>query len=240
MIDHLREEGVRGQRIAVQLDGRSEPVLGDALRSLGAEVIDIPVYRWTLPEDTAPAQRLIDAICERRLDAVTFTSTPAWLNLLELADGRRDEVVDALRDSVACVSVGPVCTGAARELGVEPAVEPKRHRLGAMTLALGQHARRVRTATSVSIGEAVVSLAAASVVVDGEVIELTEQERAVLAVLMDKPGAVVGKRDLLQRVASAGADLHAAEAAVSRLRARLDGRLRVQPVPRRGYALTGP
>jgi uroporphyrinogen-III synthase len=240
MIDHLRELGVEGRRIAVQLDGRAEPVLGDALRALGAEVVDIPVYRWTLPEDTAPAQRLVDAICERKLDAVTFTSTPAWLNLLELAGDARGEVIAALGDSVAWVSVGSVCTSAARDHGVEPAVEPGRHRLGAMAQALGRHARKVKESSSVKVGASDVSLHAASVVVDGAAIDLTEQERAVLAALLDRPGAVVAKRDLLQQVASPSADVHAAEAAVSRLRARLDGRLRIQPVPRRGYALTGP
>jgi uroporphyrinogen-III synthase len=240
VIEELRAVGVRGTRIAVQLDGRSEPVLGDALRALGAEVVDIPVYRWTLPDDPAPAQRIVEAICERRLDAVTFTSTPAFLNLLELAEDARDELLVSLRTSVACVSVGSVCTGAARDNGVEPAVEPERHRLGAMALALGQHAQRVKASSSVAIGASAVTLRAATVVVDGTVIDLTEQERAVLAALLDRPGAVVAKRDLLQRVAAPSADVHAAEAAVSRLRSRLDGRLRVQPVPRRGYVLTGP
>ena len=240
MIERLREVGVRGKRIAVQLDGRSEPVLGDALRALGADVVDIPVYRWTLPDDRAPAQRLVEAICERRLDAVTFTSTPAFMNLLELAGDDRGALLAALRTSVAFVSVGKVCTGAAREHGVDPAVEPERHRLGAMALALGRHAKRVKLSSTMKIGAAAVSLHAASVVVDGAVIELTDQERAVLAALLDRPGGVVAKRDLLQQVAAPSADVHAAEAAVSRLRARLDGRLRVQPVPRRGYTLTGP
>ena len=240
VIEHLRATGVRGQRIAVQLDGRIEPILGDSLRALGADVIDIPVYRWTLPDDRAPALRLVEAICERRLDAVTFTSTPAFRNLLEMAGDDREELLVALRTSVACVSVGNVCSGAARDNGVEPVVEPERHRLGAMAMALGRHAQQVKASSSVAIGASAVSLHAASVVVDGTVIDLTEQERAVLAALLDRPGAVVAKRDLLQRVASPSADMHAAEAAVSRLRARLDGRLRVQPVPRRGYVLTGP
>src|SRR5439155_25112283 len=40
----------RGARIAVQRDGDSEPVLAHALRVLGADAVDLPVYRWTMPE----------------------------------------------------------------------------------------------------------------------------------------------------------------------------------------------
>ena len=37
----------------------------------------MPVYRWQWPEDRDPALRLIQGVVEGRVDAVTFTSTPA-------------------------------------------------------------------------------------------------------------------------------------------------------------------
>jgi uroporphyrinogen-III synthase len=81
LVDHLEHVGVYGRRIAVQLDGRARPVLGDELRGLGAEVVDVPVYRWTLPEQPDSARRLVDAVCAGRVDAVTFTSSPALWNM---------------------------------------------------------------------------------------------------------------------------------------------------------------
>jgi DNA-binding response OmpR family regulator len=44
---------------------------------------------------------------------------------------------------------------------------------------------------------------------------------------------------LLHELWPRGTDVHVAEVAVSRLRRRLGGRLRISVVPQRGYVLTG-
>jgi uroporphyrinogen-III synthase len=58
VIDHLVAQGdLTGCRVAVQLDGGHRA--GDAeerLAAAGAQVVAIPVYRWTLPEDDGPAR----------------------------------------------------------------------------------------------------------------------------------------------------------------------------------------
>ena len=77
--------------------------------------------------------RLIRAACSRQLDAVTFTSAPAALALLTAADdlGLRADLVDAMRNHVAAVAVGPVTAGPLCAAGI-PVVVPERHRLGAL------------------------------------------------------------------------------------------------------------
>src|SRR5687768_14692676 len=72
--DRLLAEGVAGARVAFQRDGGESAEAVDALRAAGAEVVEVPVYRWQLPEDVRPAQRLAEAAVEERLHAVTFTS----------------------------------------------------------------------------------------------------------------------------------------------------------------------
>jgi uroporphyrinogen-III synthase len=62
-----------GRRIAVQLDGEPPEAVCTALTSAGAEVIEIPVYRWAPPTDPAPC-RLVD-LMQSLVDAVTATST---------------------------------------------------------------------------------------------------------------------------------------------------------------------
>jgi uroporphyrinogen-III synthase len=59
VLDHLLGEGVEGKRIAVQLHGATtewEPIADfcEVLRCAGADVIAVPVYRWTPLEDQAP------------------------------------------------------------------------------------------------------------------------------------------------------------------------------------------
>lgn len=241
LVEYLAVRGVAGRSVAVQLDGRDTPVLGNAVRALGADVVDLPVYRWILPDDASDAVRLVSATCEERLDAVTFTSAPALRNYIEIARraGMAERAVDALRGRVAAVSIGVVCTEAARELGIEPAVEPERPRLGAMVLALGRYAEERDASAAVRVGERVVVLRAAGVVVDGMVVDLPDREASALRVLLDRRGAVVSKSTLLHAW-QAGSDPHAVEVVIARLRARLAGYLGIATVPRRGYVLTGP
>ena len=242
LVERLAGVGVRGRRIAVQLDGRADPVLGDAIRALGADVVDVPVYRWLSPEDPCPGERLVEAVAEGRLDAVTFTSAPAVWRLFELAAdaGLTARVRDRLAESVV-VSVGPVCSRALREAGAEPTVEPARHRLGPMILALAAHAAATDDAAAVEVGGHRVVLHATTVVVGERVVELSARERGLLAALLERPGAVVDRDGLLRRGGFAGdASGHAVEVAVTRLRRRLAGALEVASVPRRGYRLDPP
>jgi uroporphyrinogen-III synthase len=229
VLGHLVDLGVAGRRVAVQRDG-GDPLLADGIRRLGADVVDVPVYRWDRPDNPAPALRLIDGACAGRLDAVTFTCAYAVESTFALAPDP-----GALRDALAtgprAVAVGPVCAAALRRHGVARVVEPGRARLGAMVQALvatlrdthrdlrhGGRARRWQ-------GAALVDEA-------GAVATLTPGEAAALDLLVRRAPAVVAKSALVAE----GADTHAAEATVARLRAKL-GPLgaAIRTVPRRGY-----
>jgi len=74
VLDRLLARDLDGTRIVVQLHGDPLREAVDALRAAGAQVVTVPVYRWTLPDDVGPAERLIEQIVSGELDAVTFTS----------------------------------------------------------------------------------------------------------------------------------------------------------------------
>jgi uroporphyrinogen-III synthase len=233
VLSHLAGLGVAGCRVVVQRDG-GDPLLADGIRALGADVIDVPVYRWHLPDTTTPALRLIEAACAGRLDAVTFTSAYAVGSTFSLAPDP-DALRAALAGPAVAVAVGPVCAAALRRHGVEAVVEPVRARLGAMVKALvaALEARHrllhhaggaLRWQGSALVDEA-----------SGEVTTLTPSEARILELLVARAPAVVPKTTLVED----GADPHAAEAAVARLRGKL-GALRalgaaIGTIPRRGY-----
>src|SRR5918993_2856345 len=88
VLEHLlsgAEGPLPGRRIAVQLHGDPLPELVAGLVRAGAEALQVPVYRWVPPEDTAPLRRLVTVIAARGVDAVTFTSAPAAASLLQMA-----------------------------------------------------------------------------------------------------------------------------------------------------------
>src|SRR6185312_8435222 len=110
VLEHLLERGVDGLRIAVQLHGEPLPDVVEALVVAGAEVVEVPVYRWVPPVDIAPLDRLIDAVLAGGVDVLTFTSAPAAASLLARAGERgvREGLLGALRGPVLAVCVGPV------------------------------------------------------------------------------------------------------------------------------------
>jgi uroporphyrinogen-III synthase len=238
LVEQLLHESLAGSRVALQLDGNSEQRQSDRLRRAGAEVIDVPVYRWTLPPDRRPALRVVEAACAGRLDAVTFTSAAALDNLFVLADrgDQRSLLRDALNNRVLAMCVGPVCAQVAADHGVH-GIEPDRPRLGSMVHSLTEHLAARRR--HVRMGGVEVVVQGALVKINRRRVTLRERERAVFDVLLRSPGAVVSRGDLLREVwGTATADKHALEVTVARLRKRLGAAGdAVRTVIRRGYRL---
>lgn len=234
-----RTGGVRGRRVAIQLDGGESQPMARALEERGAEVVAIPVYRWSLPDDTGSAVRLAQAIADRRVDAVTFTARPQIECLCEIAEtaGLLEPLRAGFRRGVIAACVGPVCGDAAIEAGFGEPITPVRPRLGSMVAMLGD--ALMRRSLRFDLGGEPVVLRGRLFEIDGVRVQLTERERDVLAALARRPGVVLSKAELLSLAwADEEADEHAVEVAVARLRRRLGSRGHLlETVFRRGYRL---
>lgn len=237
VLQRLLSEGpLHGRRIAVQLHGEPLHDFTDALRNAGATVVPITVYRWMAPADKAPLDRLLDAIAATAVDAVTFTSALAAAGLLRRAAecDREGELLAALGGPVAAVCVGPVTAGPLTERGVT-ATWPDRYRVGALirhaTEVLGQRARVLM------VSGHRLELRGSAVVVDGRLRPVPPGPMAVLRALAHRPGWVVSRAGLLAELPGGGADEHAVEAAIARLRTSLGTPALVQTVVKRGYRL---
>ncbi|MGW9347610.1 uroporphyrinogen-III synthase [Nocardiopsis flavescens] len=235
VLDHLLARGVQGLRVAVQLHGEPLPDFTAALRLAGAEVVEIPVYRWTQPEQTAPLDRLIDALTCGGVDAVTFTSAPAAAGLLARAGatGRTDALVRALRSDVLCMCVGPVT---ARPLMAHdiPTTWPERARIGSQVRALAQELPARFPALSVAGHR--LRLRGHAVLVDSTVHTLSPTLMRLVRALARRPGQVLDRARLLTCLGE-DADAHAVETAVARLRTALGDPALIQTVVKRGYRL---
>ncbi|GAA4677860.1 uroporphyrinogen-III synthase [Streptomyces chumphonensis] len=232
----LLAQGVAGRRIAVQLHGEPLPGFSEALRSAGAEVVPVPVYRWLPPEDPSALDRLIDALRARALDAVTFTSAPAALSLLRRSEerGLREEVLAALRADVLPACVGPV-TAAVLERHDVPTSQPERFRLGPLVQLLC--AELPGAVRPLPVGGRWLEIRGHAVVVDGELRPVPPAGMALLGALAARPGWVVPRADLLRALPGAGRDEHAVETAMARLRSALGAPKLIQTVVKRGYRL---
>lgn len=236
VLDRLLEEGVDGRRIAVQLHGEPLPGFVESLRAGGAEVVGVPVYRWMPPEDIGPVDRLLDATVARAVDAVTFTSAPAAVSLLERAErrGLREELLGALRRDVLAACVGPVTAQPLEALDV-PTRQPERFRLGPLVQLLT--AELPARARALPVAGQRLEIRGHAVVVDGELRAVPPAGMALLRALARHPGWVVGRADLLRALPGTGSDEHAVETAMARLRTALGSPKLIQTVVKRGYRL---
>lgn len=236
VLERLLEQGVDGRRIAVQLHGAPLRDFVESLKAAGAEVVEVPVYRWLPPVDLAPLDRLLDACCAGALDAVTFTSAPAAISLLDRAQerGLTEELLHALRRDVLPVCVGPVTAAPLEERDV-PTVWPERMRLGAMVQTLtGQLPGRSRR---LSVAGHLLELRGQAALVDGELRPVPPAGMALLRSLAKRPGWVVPRAELLRALPGSGNDEHAVETAMARLRSALGAPCLVATVVKRGYRL---
>lgn len=235
VLDHLLNLGVQGLRVAVQLHGQPLPDFTAALRLAGAEVIEVPVYRWTRPEHTAPLDSLIDTITTGGVDAVTFTSAPAAAGLLAHAHttGTKTPLIKALRHDVMTMCVGPIT---ARPLTTHhiPALWPQRARIGAQVRTLAQELP-ARFPTLTVAGHHL-RLRGHAVQVDGTVHTLSPTQMRLMRALAHHPGQVKS-RDHLLTCLGPGAHAHAIETAVARLRTALGDARIIRTVVKRGYRL---
>ena len=241
VVDHLLARPLEGVRIASQRDGSVADEAAVALRAAGADVVEVSPYTWLRPEDEGPAARLLDAVCERSVDAITFTSRAAVVNLFAMADerGQSDSLRAACRRAVLPVCVGPVTHEAAVAHGLGDGIAPARALLGAMvnqlvdTLAVRRVSMRLATHDF--------ELAGNVAKVNGARVELTAREAAVLRALVARAGSVVPKHALMREVWGDGAsDPHALEMVVSRLRRQLGpAGASLRTVIRRGYMFSG-
>ncbi|MEG8183492.1 uroporphyrinogen-III synthase [Nocardia terpenica] len=241
VLDHLLAEGVEGTRIAVQLHGATtewEPVpdFCEVLRCAGADVVPVPVYRWLPPEDSAPMDRLIEAVITSALDCVTFTSAPAVASMLMRAKetGLLEGVLHAFRTRVVAACVGPITAAPLEELGVSTTM-PARARLGALARHVAEELPR--RANRIHAAGHMLSVRGSCVVVDGRVCQLAPAPMALMRALARQPGRVVSREALLSALPGGGDDTHAVETGIARLRAALGTPKAIQTVVKRGYRL---
>ena len=124
----FREFGIRGARVLMPRADIAPATLSDALRGLGAELDEVVAYRTRVPRNAAA--RAVELLGDG-LDAAVFTSSSTVRNLVELIGGRLE-----LLSGVRVISIGPVTSGTARELGVEVDVEAVEHTVPGVVDAL--------------------------------------------------------------------------------------------------------
>jgi uroporphyrinogen III methyltransferase/synthase len=136
LADELTRHGVAGKRVLLARAAEARDVLPERLRAAGAEVDILPLY------DTVREQ-LSDELLEQVSDAdyVTFTSSSTVHHFVEAIGG-----VDRLPARARMISIGPITTQTARDLGLEVRAEAARHDIDGLVDAVVEDALSQRMA----------------------------------------------------------------------------------------------
>src|SRR5437773_1552669 len=128
----LQEYGVTNRSLVAGLEAR------------GAKVVNVRVYQWELPEDTAPLADNIRAIVAGERDVLIVTSAHQVANLLRMAQqlGLEQPLRDALRGMVIA-SVGPTTSEMLREHDLCVDIEPEHPKMGPLIAAAAERASEI-------------------------------------------------------------------------------------------------
>lgn len=135
----LASVALDGERVVVQRYGAKNPDLEHGLQARGATVIEIPTYRWSLPEDTRPLADLIAALERHEIASVVFTSAAQIHNLFSFAQTlNKAGTLAANLNSTLVASIGPVSSAALEHFGIRIGLEATPPKLGPLVIALDE------------------------------------------------------------------------------------------------------
>jgi uroporphyrinogen-III synthase len=120
-----------GLRVAVQEYGVRNQDLELELQSRGAFVMNVPVYRWCIPDDRAPLRAALRALIGGEIDVVMLTTGVQLTHLLQVAaeSGVEREARAALSRTVIA-SIGPMTTEEVERQGLTPDFVPTNAKMG--------------------------------------------------------------------------------------------------------------
>jgi uroporphyrinogen-III synthase len=130
VIDESKQD-LRGKNVAVQEYGVSNPELLEGLRERGAHVTPVPVYQWTLPDNTAPLRMAVEEIIAGRIDVALFTTSVQVLHLFQFAeDAGKKGALQASMEGIVKASIGPTTSETLRSYGLSIDLEASHPKMG--------------------------------------------------------------------------------------------------------------
>ena len=143
-IDDRQPEGIKERQVAVQEYGVSNPELLDALRQRGGVVTQVPVYRWALPQDTAPLQQAVQDILAGEIDVILITNAVQVDHIVKfLENPQQIEVFQHRLSKMVVASVGQIATERLRQHGFPVDLEPSHSKMGILVKETSERAHEL-------------------------------------------------------------------------------------------------
>ncbi len=138
---------VQGLRVAVQEYGLPNLDLREALKQRGASVVSVPVYRWALPEDTAPLRQVLGELLAGHVQVMLITNAAQIDHVMQVAeqDGQSTQFRESCK-KVVVSSIGPTASERIRSHGLSVDFEPSHGKMGILVKETSEQAHRLLVA----------------------------------------------------------------------------------------------
>ena len=142
LAETLINEGVTGLNILIPRALKARETLPEKLSRVGAEVTVAPVYQNVLPKSSAGEHLKDDlrqALEEKRVDMVTFTSSSTVKNFVTLLDTSGPDELQRLMSGVAVAAIGPITAKTAESHGLKVDVQPVEYTIPGLVESIVMH-----------------------------------------------------------------------------------------------------
>ena len=135
---------VKKLRVAVQEYGVSNPDLLEALKQRGAEVFQVPIYRWALPEDLGPLRQALNNIIDGKVSVLLITNAAQVDHVMQVLekDGKVEPFRAALKKMVVA-SIGPTASERLRHHEWPIDLEPSHPKMGVLVKETSEKTARL-------------------------------------------------------------------------------------------------
>ena len=143
-LDTHYPHGLTNLTVGLQEYGVANPKLIDGLTTRGAHVIRIPIYRWTLPDDTAPLQQVLEKILARQVDIMLLTNAVQLDHILKMLpeESDRQRLQQAMTQMVIG-SIGQITSARLRDHNLPVDFEPSHPKMGTLVKEASQQAKEI-------------------------------------------------------------------------------------------------
>jgi len=141
LIDALAGIDLKGRRVILLHYGERSETLAETVLARQAQLEELWLYRWLMPENTDELTRLVGRLVAGEVDALAITCQVQFRHLHQVAleAQQNRELVRALNERVVVGAVGPTCEAILHAYGVRAHVVPDHPKMGPLVVALMRH-----------------------------------------------------------------------------------------------------
>ena len=144
-LDTHYPKGLANITVGLQEYGVANPELIEGLTTRGAQVVSIPIYRWTLPDDIGPLQQVMEKILAQEVDVMLLTNAVQFDHMLKMLPEESDrQKLQQAMTRMVIGSIGQITSARLRDHNFPIDFEPSHPKMGVLVKEISEQIARLK------------------------------------------------------------------------------------------------